>query len=245
MTRNVMRMTRPAQSPIASFPAPHLAVDVVLLTIEDDAVKLLMMPRTCEPFAGFLVLPGGFVREHETLEATARWVLADKVHLSDLAVEQLYTFSEPGRDPRGWVVSAAHFALVPAERLRAVLRDAEGLELVTARMPPSGDLELVGRDGTIAPGFDHAAIIAAAIARVRGKLDWSMAAFALLPARFTLFELQRVHEVILGRPLNKPHFRKRMLERPMSDGRRLVPTAQFARGRHRPAEFYELGESGE
>lgn len=233
-------MPRHVSKPLANFPTPHLAVDVVLLTLEDGAIKVLMMRRSCEPFAGQLVLPGGFVREHETLEATARWVLAGKVHLPDLAVEQLYTFSEPGRDPRGWVVSVAHFALVPVEALRAVLTGASCLELVTLATPPSGELELISGQETITLGFDHAEIIATAIERIRGKLDWSMAAFALLPPRFTLFDLQRVHEIILGRALNKPHFRKRMLERPVPDGRRLVATGEYARGRHRPAELYEL-----
>lgn len=238
-------MSRNAPSPIANFPTPHLAVDVVLLTVEHGAVKVLMMRRTCEPFAGQFVLPGGFVRAHQTLEATARWVLADKAHLPELPVEQLYTFSEPARDPRGWVVSAAHFGLVPAAQLRAVLTDAPSLELMTVGSAQGSEAELVHDGQVIAPGFDHGLIIATAIERIRGKLDWSMVAFALLGPRFTLFDLQRVHEVILGRTLNKPHFRKRMLERSLPDGRRLVPTGEFARGRHRPAELYELQEIGE
>jgi 8-oxo-dGTP diphosphatase len=225
---------------IVNFPSPHLAVDVVLVTLADDAMKVLMMRRTSEPFAGQLVLPGGFVREHETLEATARWILAQKTLLPDLAVEQLFTFSDPGRDPRGWVVSVAYFALVPTERLRRALHDHPCLELVTIAAPPAGAIVLTGGGRPVEPGFDHSVIIATAVERIRGKLDWSMAAFALLPDRFTLFDLQRVHEVILGRPLNKPHFRKRMLGRAMPDGRRLAATGEFARGRHRPAELYEL-----
>jgi 8-oxo-dGTP diphosphatase len=238
-------MVKSAPLPISSFPTPHLTVDVVLLTIEQGAMKVLLMRRSCEPFADHLVLPGGFVREHQTLDATARWVLAEKARLPDVEVEQLYTFSEPGRDPRGWVVSVAHFALVPAGRLRAVLADAgedAGLQLATITAHPSGEVTLAVDGEIIAPGFDHLAIIATAVERIRGKLDWSMAAFALLPAEFTLYDVQRVHEVILGRPVNKAHFRKRMLERPMPDGRRLVATGKFQRGHHRPAELYKLEE---
>lgn len=229
--------------PISSFPTPHLTVDVVLLTVEQGTMKVLLMRRACEPFSGLFVLPGGFVREHETLEATARWILADKARMRDLDVEQLYTFSEPTRDPRGWVVSVAHFALVPAERLRAVFVEAGedvGLQLAAITTDPSGEVAITIEGGVIVPGFDHLAMISTAVERIRGKLDWSMAAFALLPREFTLYDVQRVHEVILGRPVNKAHFRKRMLERPMPDGRRLIATGKYQRGHHRPAELYKL-----
>jgi 8-oxo-dGTP diphosphatase len=238
-------MVKNAPLPISSFPTPHLTVDVVLLTIDQGAMKVLLMRRTCEPFADHLVLPGGFVREHQTLDATARWVLAEKARLPDVEAEQLYTFSEPARDPRGWVVSVAHFALVPASRLRAVLTDAgedADLQLAAISVEPSGEVSLALEGEVIEPGFDHLSIIATAVERIRGKLDWSMAAFALLPPEFTLYDVQRVHEVILGRPVNKAHFRKRMLERPMPDGRRLIATGKFQRGHHRPAELYKLEE---
>jgi 8-oxo-dGTP diphosphatase len=231
-------MTTPEPCDLASFPAPHLAVDVVILTIVDGDLKVLLLPRSCEPFAGQLVLPGGFVRPQETLEATAAWVLADKAHLPGLALEQLFTFSEPNRDPRGWVVSAAHFALVPAERLRTAFKKQPDLALATISVATGDKVTLTIDDAPITPGFDHAVIIATALERLRGKLDWSMLAFELLSERFTLYDIQRTHEVILGRTLNKPHFRKRMLE-----GRRLVATGEFARGRHRPAELYQLEES--
>ena len=235
-------MTTLISSDLASFPAPHLAVDLVLLTIHEHQLCVMMLERAAEPFAGQLVLPGGFVRENETLEATARWVLRKKAKLGDVAAEQLFTFSEPGRDPRGWVVSAAHYALVPAERLRPALNSRDELRLV-AITGLAGDAAVLEHAGeAVQPGFDHAEIIAAAVERLRGKLDWSMLAFALLGERFTLFELQRVHEMILGRSLNKPHFRKKMLTQPLPDGRRLIATGDFARGRHRPAELYQLGE---
>jgi 8-oxo-dGTP diphosphatase len=196
------RMVKNAPLPISGFPTPHLTVDVVLLTIEEGAMKVLLMRRTCEPFADRLVLPGGFVREHETLEATARWVLADKARLPDVAMEQLFTFSEPKRDPRGWVVSVAHFALVSAERVQAMLAEAgegAGLELASIVAEPSGELKLNVGDEVIEPGFDHLAMITTTVERLRGKLDWSMAAFALLPNEFTLYDVQRVHEIILAR----------------------------------------------
>jgi 8-oxo-dGTP diphosphatase len=226
----------PAGDDLGAYPAPHLAVDLVLLTICDGALKIAMVERAGEPFAGRLVLPGGFVHPGETLDDTARRVLADKTGLGGLPVEQLYTFSAPGRDPRAWVVSVAYFALMPC----AALYPAERLRLVTIA-PRDADIELTLDGEPVVPGFDHQAIVSLALQRLRGKLDWSMVAFGLLAEEFTLFELQRVHELILGHPLLKPPFRKKMLDRTFADGRRLVPTGRLARtGRHRPAELYRL-----
>lgn len=226
------------ESEIAGFPCPHLAVDLVLMTIDDDALHVLMMERSAPPFAGQLVLPGGFVHPHETLDDTARRVLAEKVTITGLAVEQLYTFSAPERDPRGWVVSAAYFALVPYERLFEAAGEREDLRLVRVA---AEDAQLTFAGKAIEPGFDHGEIIGFTLARLRGKLDWSMVAFALLPERFTLLELQRVHELILGQSLNKPHFRKKVLAQTFADGRHLAATGEFTRGRrHRPAELYQL-----
>lgn len=247
-------------SDIGEYPAPHLAVDLVLVTIHDGNLAVLMHERTSEPFAGLLVLPGSFVHPGELLDDTARRVLKEKAGLSGVVVEQLYTFSDPGRDPRGWVVSVAYFALVPNDRLQTAMENRPGLRLVAIASSSPGPsrkgrepgtvrqgsasalrLELRLEGQTVACGFDHLTIVNTAIERLRGKLDWSMVAFALLPERFTLYDLQKVHECILGRALNKPHFRKRMLERTFPDGRRLRATGEFFRGgRQRPAELYEL-----
>ena len=233
-------------SDLARYPAPHLAVDLVLLTICEDALKVLMMRRGQEPFAGQFVLPGGFVHPDEMLEDTARRVLAGKARLGAVPVEQLYSFSAPGRDPRGWVVSVAYFALAPCGELAGVVGEDEALELVGIEPREVHDVALTLDGAPVEPGFDHHAIITTAVQRLRGKLDWSMVAFGLLPQEFTLFELQRVHEVILGRSILKPPFRKKMLERTFADGRRLVPTGRFARaGRHRPAELYRLAPGTE
>jgi 8-oxo-dGTP diphosphatase len=241
-------MTKPDPallSDIDDYPGQHLAVDLVLMTIRDSALKVLMMPRVEDPFAGQLVLPGGMVHENEMLDDTARRVLRQKAGISNLSVEQLYTFSAPGRDPRGWIVSVAYFALMPCAALLEAMEPRGELKLVTIVPTDVHDVGLT-LDGSlpVGAGFDHHAMVTVAVERLRGKLDWSMVAFGLVGEEFTLFEFQRVHELILGRQLNKPHFRKKMLERVFPDGRRLVPTGRFARhGPHRPAELYALGPS--
>lgn len=229
-------------SDLGTFPSPHLAVDLVLFTIEDHLLKVLTMERSAVPFAGCQVLPGGFVHPGETMDDTARRVLAAKTGLSDLAVEQLYTFSAPGRDPRGWVVSAAYFALVPYARLHAAAGETEGLRLPEVVADQAGAaVQLCEGGAPVEIGFDHAEIIRTALLRLRGKLDWSSLPFALLPEQFTLLELQQVHEIILGRTLNKPHFRKKWHDKVLPDGGRLEATGQYTSGRrHRPAELYRV-----
>lgn len=236
-------MNQPSiESDLGAFPSPHLAVDLVLFTIEGHDLKVLTMERNAPPFAGCQVLPGGFVHPGESLDDTARRVLAEKAGLRDLPVEQLYTFSAPGRDPRGWVVSAAYVALVPYTQLHAAAGETEGLRLPQVVADPAGAAAALREAGApVALGFDHAEIVTTALHRLRGKLDWSSLPFALLPPRFTLLELQQVHETILARPLNKPHFRKKWHGKVLPDGSRLAATGKMTSGwRHRPAELYQL-----
>lgn len=232
----------PVASDLGAYPSPHLAVDIVLFTIEDNVLKVLTMERSTEPFAGCQVLPGGFVHPGETLDDTARRVLAEKAGLSDLAVEQLYTFSAADRDPRGWVVSTAYLALVPYPQLYAAAGEIEELRLPQVMADQAGDaVQLSDAGEPVRMGFDHAEIIRTALVRLRGKLDWSSLPFAFLPEQFTLLELQQVHETILGRALNKPHFRKKWHGKILPDGSHIDATGQLTSGRrHRPAELYQL-----
>lgn len=232
----------PDASDLDAYPSPHLAVDIVLFTIEDNALTVLTMERDAEPFADCQVLPGGFVHPGETLDDTARRVLAEKAALDDLRVEQLYTFSAPDRDPRGWVVSTAYFALVPYDRLHAAACHIDELRLPQVQADQAeGAMQLTDFGDPVRIGFDHAEIIYTALMRLRGKLDWSSLPFALLPEKFTLLQLQQVHETILGRSLNKPHFRKKWLGKILPDGSHLEATGKFTSGkRHRPAELYQL-----
>lgn len=225
---------------LSAYPAPHLTVDLVLMTIWERELQLLLIRRTLEPFKGRWALPGSFVREREMLDDCALRILADKTGLRATKVEQLYTFCAPDRDPRGWVVSTAYFALVPLAILQAAVAESEELRLQPVRLA-DGKLEYMGVDPDFSLPFDHDEMVSTALERLRGKLDWSLIAFDLLPERFTLLELQQVHESILGRELNKPTFRKKMLDWEFADGRRLIATGELTQGRrHRPAELYRM-----
>jgi 8-oxo-dGTP diphosphatase len=178
----------------------------------------------------------------ESLDDAARRMVAAKAGLEDVFIEQLYTFGEPGRDSRTRVISVVYYALVDAERLDATVvnRAEAGLALADLVCPADGegrDLEALGADGAALPlAFDHAQILATAVERIRGKLDYAPLGFELLPGTFTLRDLRLVHEAILGHPLNKDSFRRKMLDRGL-----LVATGERLAGvGHRPPELYRF-----
>ena len=208
-----------------SHPAFAVTVDLVLMTVTRSGLAVLLQRRAEEPFVGQFALPGGFVRIDEPLDAAARRVLAAKARFSVGEggwLEQLYTFGDSARDPRMRTVSVAYFALLPEDRLQTPVGAANDLTLA-----PVGDLP--------APlAFDHAAIIAAAHGRLKGKLDYTPLALALLPDLFTLRDLQTAHEAILGKPLNKPAFRRRMIDTGWIE----ATGTREAVSNFRPAELY-------
>jgi 8-oxo-dGTP diphosphatase len=214
-----------------AFDRPSLAVDVVPLSIIDAAPHVLLVRRKEAPFADAWALPGGFVGIDEAIDTAATRALRDKAGITEVHLEQLYTFGAIDRDPRMRIVSVAHLALMPAETMRAL---PPAHDRIVARLGADGGA--IGRDGTLALAFDHATILRTTIERLRGKIDWSPIGFALLPPLFTLRALQEVHEAILGRPMNKPAFRRRMLDRGW-----LAATSQREEGTSfRPAELYRF-----
>ena len=218
----------------ALYPHPSLAVDVVLLTVSGGALRTLLVRRDEAPQAGRYALPGGFVGIGESLDDAATRILASKAGATGIYTEQLYTFGEPARDPRTRVVSVAYFALVPPDRLPA------GAVLSEIAVPWEGEaggaVRALDTDGALPLAFDHADILGLAVKRLRGRIWYSPVAFELVPARFTLLDLRRVYETILGRALNKDSFRRRVI-----DAGLVVPTGDAGRGAaHRPAGLYEF-----
>jgi 8-oxo-dGTP diphosphatase len=225
--------------PFETFPRPAVAVDLVLMSVSGGRLVALLQLRDRSPHTGLWALPGGFVGIEESLDAAAERILAAKAHMPGAYLEQLYTFGTPERDPRGRVIAVAYFALLPEQAFAAALDAAPDLALAEIAVPWAGEtggpVEACDTDGAALPlAFDHEEILAVAVKRLRGKLDYSAVAFALLPPLFTLRELQQVHEAILGVTLHKPAFRRRMLDKGwlQATGKRESGTG------FRPAELY-------
>jgi 8-oxo-dGTP diphosphatase len=207
-----------------SYPHPAVTTDIVIFSIREQKLKLLLVKRAREPFAGNWALPGGFVGIDEDLEACALRELEEETGLTGVYLEQLHTCGSPRRDPRERVISVAYYSLIPSDRLN---------------VRPASDAKAVAwfdLDSLPSMAFDHAEIVAMAHRRLVAKLDYSTIAFQFMPEEFTLSELQTVYEIILGEPLDKRNFRKRVLAL-----ERIEKTGQLRRnGNHRPACLYRL-----
>jgi 8-oxo-dGTP diphosphatase len=187
------------------------------------------------------MLPGGAVQGREPLLQAAQRVVREKAGLAGVYLEQLYTFSEPSRDPRDRAFSVAHLALVDPVRLRTLKPHAA--ETIVARLgvpwagETGGPVAAFLEQGPAVPlAFDHADILGLAVKRIRGKLDYTPVGFQLLPETFTLHQLQKVHQAILGRPLNKDAFRRRML----ATGQLEATGESQTEVDHRPAALYRF-----
>src|ERR1043166_3435672 len=177
-----------------------VTVDIVIFTIRDRKLHLLLIKRLPKTSEGRYALPGGFVREDESLDAAAVRELREETGVEDVYLEQLYTFGEPKRDPRGRVITVAYYALVPHNQLLRAGTDAsDAAWFQVTDLPPLA--------------FDHRRIAEYAHQRIRNKLDYTNVGFELLPDKFTLTELQRVHEAILGENLDKRNFRRKIIQR--------------------------------
>ncbi len=201
-----------------------VTVDVVPMTICEGRLMVMVGRRRNEPFKGREALIGAYVHPDEDAdaEATAVRMLGEKAGLTGIFLEQLRTFSGALRDPRGWSVSVAYFALVPHERLAGVL--GPNLLLRPAESP-----------GPLA--FDHNEIVAAALERVRGKGAYSTLPARLLPVEFTLSDLQRTYEVVMGERLDTSSFRRKLAE---LDIVQEIPGAQRRVASRRPTQLYKL-----
>ncbi|MEU1003396.1 NUDIX hydrolase [Streptomyces tibetensis] len=207
-----------------------VTVDLAVFTVREGTLHVLLVERGQEPYAGRWALPGGFVQPDESAETAARRELAEETGLSDVSglhLEQLRTYSEPGRDPRMRVVSVAFTALLP---------DAPeahgGSDAAQARWVPYGTA------GPLA--FDHDRILADAHERVGAKFEYTCLATAFCPPEFTLGELQQVYEAVWGTELDRPNFRRKVLATPGFV--EAVPgAARLTGGRGKPAALYRAG----
>jgi 8-oxo-dGTP diphosphatase len=214
------------------YPRPAVAADSVVFAMRSVDLAVLLVKRKRAPFKGAWALPGGFVNENESLERAAARELMEETGITGIPLEQLGAFGDPGRDPRGHTVSAVFYSFVVADTPPVAADDAADAAWVPLRTLP---LPSWGRappkDRAIKLAFDHAMIVDTARRRLQERLDdpARQAPFEIVPARFTMTELQRVYEAVLGRRLGSRTFRARLLARgivePVARARRSSKTA--------------------
>ena len=200
---------------------PRVAVDAVLFTIAEGALKALLVKIKKGPFAGRWAFPGGLVQVGESLDDAARRELYEKTGVQDLYLEQLYTFGDARRDPTAHTVAVAYFALVPdpGSTLRSGEKYTDIAWFPVRKLPQLA--------------YDHNAIAANALQRLQAKLGYTNIVYSLLPREFTLAEIQEIYEVILDRKLDRRNFRRKILALGL-----LRPLPKTRRGAHRPATLY-------
>jgi len=204
------------------IPRLSVTVDIVLFTIRDRRLQVLLIKRLAPPFANRYALPGGFVLEDESVETAAVRELREETGVDRVYLEQLYTFGDLHRDPRGRVITVAYYALVPhTQSLHA------GTDAADAAWFPISSLPQVA--------FDHRKIVEYAHMRIRNKLNYTNVGFELLPAKFTLTELQLVHEAILGEALDKRNFRRKLSQQGI-----VKPVKEWVETGRKPAQLFRF-----
>lgn len=210
---------------------PLTTVDVVIFSVLEGSLQVLLVQRPAgpgEPYPGFWGLPGGFLdldRDRD-LESCAQRKLKEKTGVSAPYLEQLGSWGDAKRDPRGWSATHVYFSLIPAAHLvlkkGANAADVNWFPILAENVKPK-------------LAFDHLKIIHAAVERLRNKVEYTSIPAFLLPEEFTLTDLQRMYEIVLERPIEKSAFRTRVLAANL-----VIPTTGFREGASRPAQLYRL-----
>ena len=219
---------------ISAIEKPLTTVDVVIFTVRGSALQVLLVQRPDgpgEPFSNAWALPGGFVdvRQDDSLQACARRKLLEKTGVSSPYLEQLGSWGSKTRDPRGWSATHAYFALLPFEAVQLVPKDGKTAQWHPVNaLPPGPPL-----------AFDHADILQTALERLRNKVEYTSLPAFLLPEPFTLPQLQKMYEIVLGRTVDKSGFRTRALAAGF-----LLESGALDVGSPRPAMGYRLKDRG-
>ena len=208
------------------YPHPAVTVDAVVFGYDDADLKVLLIQRDGPPYRGRWALPGGFVNIDESLEVAVRRELEEETGITQLYLEQLYSFGEPKRDPRERVISVAYYALVKlADHKVRAASDARNVAWF-----PVADFPALA--------FDHEEILEVGLRRLKGKIRYEPIGFELLPEKFPLSELQRLYETIIEQPLDKRNFRKKILSMGL-----IADTEEIQQDvAHRAARLYRFDE---
>jgi 8-oxo-dGTP diphosphatase len=206
------------------YPRPAVTTDCIIFGFDAGELKVLLIERGIEPFKGKWAIPGGFLNQDESSENCAKRELFEETGLKDLFMEQLYTFSDPGRDPRGHTVTVAYFALVKlSDYIVKAGDDAQNAQwFPISQVPPLA--------------FDHDRILQVALSRLRNKIRYQPIGFELLPKRFTMPDLQTLYESVLEVQLDRRNFRRKIM-----DSGLIIDHQESVKGvPHRGARFFSF-----
>lgn len=212
---------------IHDYDIPLVSVDVVILTLHEDRLKVLLVKRGDYPQKGKWALPGGFidVERDQDLAETALRKLREKTGVTTPYLEQMESVGSRRRDPRGWSVTVVYFALIPWSEVPSAIGRSEAVEWVPVEGARARPL-----------AFDHVQILERAVARVRSKVLYTLIPAHLIASPFTLSALQQAYEAVIDRPVEKKAFRRRL-----ENAGVLEPTGgQDSLGSGRPAALYRL-----
>lgn len=223
--------SQPKTTPTSAH-CPLTMVDLAIFSIRNDALCVLLVRRPDsdgEPCPSAWALPGGFIdtARDENIEDAARRKLVEKTGVRSAYLEQLGSFGNRARDPRGWSVTTVYFALMPSGEISLHPGGNAG---EAEWFPVEGYSALTG-----GLAFDHDAILTAALSRLRSKVEYTSLPVHLLGEEFTLAELQRMFEIVLGRKVDKSAFRTRMLSAGF-----IEETGNRKVGKNRPAQLFRL-----
>ena len=181
------------------FEKPSVTVDIVVFSIKNKQLQVLLVKRNEEPFKDKWALPGGFIRMNESLENAAKRELEEETGVKDVYLEQLYSFGDIKRDPRGRVITVSYMALINSNKINL----KASTDVSKASWYPINKLPSLA--------FDHKNILNYALKRLKWKFEYTTVAFSLLPAKFTLSNIQDIYEIVFGKKFDKRNFRKKLL----------------------------------
>lgn len=229
----------------------HITIDVLPLSVYERTLYILLSRRSTPPYQGMWALPGRFIGMDESAEPAAERMMNDLLSSADGYLEQLYTFSDLNRDPRGRVISMSYLDILPWKTVQdAVPGGDTGLVCFAASLGEKG-LRLKGADGSLLSGndlaFDHGRIIETGIRRLRGKIDYTEIGFRFLADMnaFPLSELQDVFEAVLGESVDSSNFRRTIINRYEKTGQLRQTELSARRGPGRPAVLYSMAKGYE